>query len=73
MCFHAEIETIKKVYLLFYNGVQWAGFILIVISLLKSLLKGKGKINDSSSFVKSILFHRSQRALRLPTQPPAPC
>lgn len=37
-----EVEMAKKVYLLVYNGVQWAGFILIVMNLLKCLTKGRG-------------------------------
>ena len=39
---YVELDLAKKVYLLVYNGVQWAGFILIVMSLLKCLMKGKG-------------------------------
>ena len=43
ICAHIlAADTVKKVYLLLYNGVQWAGFILIVMSLLKCLPKGRG-------------------------------
>lgn len=40
--FHTAVNSAKKAYLLLYNGVQWAGFILIVMTLLKSLTKGMG-------------------------------
>ena len=45
LCIHmlyVAVDTAKKAYLLLYNGVQWAGFILIVMSLLKCLTKGRG-------------------------------
>lgn len=42
---YTEVDVAKRVYLLVYNGVQWAGFILIVVNLLKCLLKGKGGPN----------------------------
>jgi hypothetical protein len=47
------VDTAKKAYLLLYNGVQWAGFILIVMSLLKCLTKGRGV---SLSFTVSVVF-----------------
>ena len=42
MLYILAVNMAKKVYLLVYNGVQWAGFILIVINLLKCLIKGQG-------------------------------
>ena len=50
-CAHIiAVDTAKKAYLLLYNGVQWAGFILIVMSLLKCLTKGRG-VSLSSQLV----------------------
>lgn len=50
------VEMAKKGYLLFYNGVQWAGFILIVISLLKCLTKGKEGILTAYATTSSMLM-----------------
>ena len=53
-CAHIiAVDTAKKAYLLLYNGVQWAGFILIVMSLLKCLTKGRGV---SLSFTVSVVL-----------------
>ena len=43
MLVYIAANTARTVYLLVYNGVQWAGFILIVMSLLKCLPKGRGR------------------------------
>lgn len=36
------LSKMKTGYLLVYNGVQWSGFILIVLTLLKALRGGSG-------------------------------
>jgi very-long-chain (3R)-3-hydroxyacyl-CoA dehydratase len=50
------VDTAKKAYLLLYNGVQWAGFILIVMSLLKCLTKGREGISTAYSSTGSMLM-----------------
>ena len=37
------LDKVKLGYLVVYNGIQWSGFILIVLALLKSLRGGSGK------------------------------
>jgi very-long-chain (3R)-3-hydroxyacyl-CoA dehydratase len=49
-------NTARTVYLLVYNGVQWAGFILIVMSLLKCLPKGREGIATAYSTTSSMLM-----------------
>lgn len=39
---HAALSKMKTGYLLLYNGVQWSGFILIVLTLLRTLRGGTG-------------------------------
>jgi len=37
------LDNVKLGYLVLYNGIQWSGFILIFLALLKSLRGGSGK------------------------------
>ena len=37
------LTKLKTAYLLIYNGIQWSGFILVVVTLLKALRGGESK------------------------------
>ena len=43
------LDKVKLGYLLLYNGIQWSGFILIVLALLKAVRGGMGKWDTPST------------------------